>query len=159
VCDLTKAVIFMATPHHGANLANSVNLILALIPTKSVKELKHGSAHLVDFASWFSTWGHPCSFSVAPYFEIHNGTGILVVDKITANPNVHGCAPTAVQADHISITKPSGRNAPVYKSICAFIRDLLKRTAPPSAGGIDPDIEHDFHAYQSSTSDRRTLSE
>ncbi len=44
-----------------------------------------------------------------------------------------GCEPIGVQTDHITICKPATRTAPVFKSISAFIRQLLKKIAPPAA--------------------------
>src|SRR3546814_17843637 len=44
-----------------------------------------------------------------------------------------GCAPIGVQTDHITISKPATRTAPVFKSVCAFIRQLLKKITPPTA--------------------------
>src|SRR3546814_922971 len=59
--------------------------------------------------------------------------GVHVVDKVTANPGVTGCEPIGVQTDHITICKPATRTAPVFKSVCAFIRQLLKKITPPTA--------------------------
>src|SRR3546814_17360395 len=56
--------------------------------------------------------------------------GVHVVDKVTANPGVTGCEPIGVQTDHITICKPATRTATVFKSVCAFIRQLLTKITP-----------------------------
>ncbi|SFI56003.1 ABC-three component system protein [Caulobacter sp. UNC279MFTsu5.1] len=158
----TVGVIFIATPHQGAEFAKAVNRIIGLATTKTIRELERGGDQLVDLGIWFSNWAGKSELNVECYYEVEKTKTVLVVDQTTANPNVLGCDPVAIQADHISITKLVDRDAQLYQSISTVITDLLATTAASddSGGGGDAVIESEYNAFTSQApSDRRTLAE
>ncbi|WP_188262864.1 ABC-three component system protein [Azospirillum tabaci] len=133
--DSVKGVAFLGTPHQGASLAATVNSILGLIVSKNVKDLCIGNDALIDLNDWFRTKSAIYGMQVASYYETYNTKGLRIVDQITANPGVLGCDPIAVEGDHISMCKPSSRQAPVYVGVRAFLRDLISSCPPsPPAG-------------------------
>lgn len=164
VCNDVLGVAFIATPHQGADFAKVINTIIGLTTSKTIRELESGNAQLVDLGSWFSNWAGRSELTVECYHEVDKTKGVLVVDQLTANPNVLGCDPVAIQADHVGITKLAARDAQLYQSLSATITDLLGRisdasgTAPRSH--LDPEIASEFDAFTSQApADRRNLAE
>lgn len=126
-------VAFLATPHQGAQAAKTLDVLVRQFLSKQAKQLAYGDDNLVDLNDFFRSWVARQGVAVRAYFETEKTYGVHVVDKVTANPGVTGCEPIGVQTDHITICKPATRTAPVFKSMCAFIRQLLKKITPPTA--------------------------
>lgn len=126
-------VAFLATPHQGAQAAKTLDLLVRQFLSKQSKQLAYGDDNLVDLNDFFRSWVARQDVAVRAYFETEKTYGLHVVNKMTANPGVTGCEPIGVQTDHITICKPTTRTAPVFKSISAFIRQLLKKVTPPAA--------------------------
>ena len=63
--------------------------------------------------------------------------GILVVDQTSAGPHVPGEVAVPLDDDHISISKPASRDAPLYKSIRRFLKESLASTAKPESQSPD----------------------
>ncbi|WP_292717254.1 ABC-three component system protein [Mesorhizobium sp.] len=162
LCKNLAGVVFIATPHQGAQFAKSVNSVLQILTSKSVKELSHGADSLIDLGQWFSNWASEASVKIECYYEVEKHKGILVVDQMTANPNVLGCDPVAVQADHVSITKLEDRNAQLYQSLFAIIEEIASQSCPGagSASSGGGQIENEFDTYTThAAGDRRTLAQ
>jgi hypothetical protein len=119
-----RGIAFLATPHQGAHLAEALNIILRNYKSKAVKQIAYSEEALIDLHEFFRTWATKNSVIVKPYYETEYTWGVHVVDKVTANPNVYGADPIAVQADHIQICKPTSREASVYVSIAKLISTL-----------------------------------
>ena len=158
------SVVFIATPHMGAHLATAMNALLRLATSKSVRELDYAADALIDLGQWFSTWAKNAGVAVECYYEIEKCGGALVVDQVTANPNVHGCDPIAIQADHISITKLENRDSQLYQSLKGVVSELLKKCVLEEGRGSDDglgdEVASEFAAYTAqAAADRRTLSE
>ncbi len=116
-----RAIAFLATPHQGAHLAKTFDTILHHAKSTAVQQLAYSNDTLVDLHEFFRTWATKNNVAVKPYYETQFTWGVHVVDKVTANPNVYGADPVAVQADHIGICKPTSRTAPVFSSITKMI--------------------------------------
>lgn len=116
-----RGVAFLATPHQGAGIASTLSTILGLMVSKQVKQLQYSSEELLDLQSGFANWANGAGVDVRPFYETQKTGGIHIVDKVTANPNVNGAEPAAVQADHIQICKPTSREALVYASVADMI--------------------------------------
>ncbi|MGO7120894.1 ABC-three component system protein [Rhizobium leguminosarum] len=128
-------IAFLGTPHQGSALASSLDQLLRRFLSKQSKQLVHGDDNLVDLNDFFRTRANTQKIQVRAYYETEKVAGVLIVDKVTANPGVLGCEPIPVQTDHFNICKPETQNAPVFKSVCGMIRNLLKGFAPPSSSG------------------------
>ncbi len=126
--DKVRAVVFLGTPHQGAQLASAFNLILKPFKSKASQQLAYSGADLVDLSNFFSNFAVREKVVVRPYYETEKTFGVRIVDQVTANPNVHGAEPIAVQTNHIDICKPDTTLALVYLSVCELLRTL------PSAG-------------------------
>ncbi|MER8979457.1 ABC-three component system protein [Mesorhizobium sp. M0870] len=135
-----RGIAFLGTPHQGARLAQSLDTIVRNFKSKVVKQLAYSDDALIDLHEFFRTWATKHSVIIKPYYETEHTWGLHVVDRVTANPNVYGADPIAVQADHIRICKPTNRDAPLYVSISKLIATLAPIRAsngsPPSGGGL-----------------------
>ena len=130
-------VAFLGTPHQGAHAATALDLLLGRFKSKQVKQLAYSDDGLIDLNDFFRSWAGRHGATVCSYYETEKTGGVHIVDKVTANPGVLGSEPIAVQSNHIDICKPATKTAPVYASICALIRKLLKIIPSPSDTGAD----------------------
>jgi protein SERAC1 len=90
---------------------------------------------------------------------------------------VLGCDPIAVEADHIGMCKPASRDAQIYRSTAALLRDLLAAGASSVAihargngasciavddgvEGLEPELLADYQNFTTKApDDRQTLAE
>ncbi|RYG31663.1 MAG: hypothetical protein EON93_12565 [Burkholderiales bacterium] len=160
---LTRATIFIATPHSGSHLPKAVNTLLRIATSKSIRELEYRADALLDLAQWFSTYATNNQIKVESYYEVEKYSGNLIVDQVTANPNVFGCDPIAIQADHVTITKLETRDTQLYQSVCGFLRSLLeefKASDGVLGGDVGGEIASEFAAYTTqAAADRRSLAQ
>ena len=163
VASSTLGVAFIATPHLGATLAKNILSILAIAVSKSVKDLDHQTEPLIDLAQWFSNWAGGKKARVEAYYETRKAKGVLVVDKVTANPNVLGCDPVGMDADHIAITKIDARDHQLYLSIHRVVADLAQGCDDGSTDCGDSssvELRNELEAFTTfASSDRRSLAE
>jgi len=130
--DAVRAIIFCATPHQGSAAATSVRNVLSKLLSKNVNELAFGDDALLDLNEWFRNWTLKHGVSVLAYYETKKTSGLMIVHKATANPNVVGCDPTAVDTDHIKICKPVTRESHLYVSVKSFIDNLVTGLSSPA---------------------------
>lgn len=133
-------VVFMGTPHQGAQAATALDFLLRSFKSKQVKQLAYSDDTLIELNEFFRSWVSRQGAAVRSFYETEKTGGVHIVDKVTANPGIVGSDPIAVQANHIDICKPASKTAPVYASVCAMIRQLLKNIAP--ASGPDGSIKN-----------------
>lgn len=128
LAEKVRAVVFLSTPHQGAQLATAFDCILRPFKSKASQQLAYSGADLLDLSNFFSNFAVRKRIIVRPFYETEKTYGVHIVDRVTANPNVYGAEPIAVQTNHIDICKPDTNQAPVYLSICELLRAL------PSSG-------------------------
>ncbi|MGY6708700.1 MAG: ABC-three component system protein [Rhizobiaceae bacterium] len=149
-------VIFIATPHNGSSLANLLKFFVQGFTSVHVKKLIADNAELVELNESFRAHCQRTSLAVAVYHEKHlTNRALLIVDERSADPGVNGAMPIPVDADHISICKPSDRKNLIYTSI----RHRLLRLAPApcSAGHSGTGQFSDDGLEDQSATDRRDL--
>lgn len=133
-------VAFFGTPHQGAHAATALDFLLRNFKSKQVKQLAYSEDTLIDLNDYFRSWVLRQSAAVRSFYETEKTGGVHIVDKVTANPGIVGSDPIAVQTNHVDICKPASKTAPVYTSMCAMIRHLLKKIGPASGLGTDGSI-------------------
>jgi pimeloyl-ACP methyl ester carboxylesterase len=161
ICQQTRGIVFVGTPHQGAQLATSLKNLFGLAISRQIKELSYAGASLIDLSQWFSNWAPKKKLPVWSYYEVDELNGIILVDQVTANPNVLGCDPIALQSNHVEMVKLSDRNAQLYQSLIAAISETLDAIAlevpteePQTA------LQQELDAYVThAPADRRTLAE
>jgi tetratricopeptide (TPR) repeat protein len=115
VADQTKVVLFLATPHFGAKLANLADAFRdAFGSTVTIEELREHDAHLRDLYNWYRNHALRLGIETATYYELLSFRGVLtIVNPSSSHPGV-GTDPIGLDEDHLSISKPRNRNAQVY---------------------------------------------
>jgi hypothetical protein len=128
----TRAVLFLATPHDGADLATLVDSFRTVLGTTvSLEELRAHDAHLRDLYNWYRNQSAVMGIHTASYFEVRSVKGVTIVDPTSAHPGV-GADPIGLDEDHISIAKPAARDA----QVCGALRDLLRNHVLDSCSRI-----------------------
>ncbi|QQR74453.1 MAG: tetratricopeptide repeat protein [Holophagales bacterium] len=135
----TRAVLFLATPHAGAELATLAHAFRAVFgATVSMEDLRAHDSHLLDLYDWYRNQSPPRGIQTVTYYERRGLGGVLpIVNPTSSHPGV-GADPVALDEDHLSIVKPREPDA----QVCCAARDLLRRvvlasppavSSPPSA--------------------------
>ncbi|WP_287256129.1 alpha/beta fold hydrolase [Moorena sp. SIO4E2] len=126
ILEKTKGIVFMGTPHTGANLANLIDNIGVLAQTTvSVKELKAHSPQLRELNEWYRENVRSLGIATKVYYETQPVKGILVVDPDSANPGIEKVKPVALANNHIDLCKPESQNSQVYLGVKKFIKECL----------------------------------
>ena len=87
--------------------------------------LEYGDPYLEDLGLWYRDNAPELGIETKAYCENAASKGIaVVVNKESANPQVGEVIP--LDADHLTICKPSERNA-IYQQLEAPIRDVVKK--------------------------------
>ena len=155
----TRGLAFVATPHAGADLAGFAELArLVLRTNEHVGELKAHHSRLRELHAWFLKFHGDTGFVCRTFCETREvrpgilgltlPKGFLVVDPTSAEPHVPGEVAIPLDEDHVSISKPESREAPLYKSMRRFIRESLSsaRSESPSRQADVPDATGEWIA-------------
>uniref|UniRef100_UPI0011AFEC91 esterase/lipase family protein n=1 Tax=Amycolatopsis sp. CA-126428 TaxID=2073158 RepID=UPI0011AFEC91 len=132
---MTKAVVFLGTPHNGSGLTKAVEALGKIYRgTAAVHDLRSNSAHLRQLSTRYQNWVYDSETGIRHlvFFETKPTRGVQVVDAGSANPGLPKVQPVGVDANHVSICKPANREALVYGRIRNFVSDIattLARTA------------------------------
>lgn len=117
------AVLFLATPHHGADLATLIDNFSAIFgPTASLTALRAHDPHLRNLYNWYRNHAPKLGIATETYFEGRDVHGFRIVDETSSQP---GVGPDAVMLDedHLSIAKPREHDA----QVCYALDELLRR--------------------------------
>ena len=146
IAESISDILFLATPHHGADLAVLAKHLENLLQTSVIVDdlIAHG-VHLEELAEDYKTYAGRYGFETHTYFEDIGirGSEVLVVNSTSANPGI-GRRPVGLDRDHGSICKPEKRDDPV----CDRLREILA-AIPGSApaprrveGSIEQPVPH-----------------
>lgn len=139
----TCGIMFIATPHSGANIASFAKFANILYRTnEDVEELATHSSPLRELHRWFlNTYieehevvcrTYAESFEIKPelpWLNVKIPKGILVVDATSSEPNIKNECAIFLEEDHISICKPINKSKQLYKGVCRFIKDCSRISA------------------------------
>ena len=153
----TRLVAFLATPHTGAALASALIHLAPRLASKHVQLLSNDSGYLTSLNQSYRDLATSASITTVSYYEKHKTNGAaIVVDAQSADPGAGSLRPIAVEADHISITKPSNKDHIVYLSICRHLKKVADGcSAGPGMSNGTAFSPSDYGA--ASDSDRRDL--
>lgn len=156
IAEVTRLVVFIATPHTGASLASIGKFVLPHFvsdkieiladKTGALNDLRQAYRDLVDQAPKLQT---------VVYYEKMHIKGQLIVDRDSSDPGVAKTMPVAVDKDHISICKPDSRDDPVYLGLVRHIGVLLAEVTTTADANGEPFATVDFSIP--SDRDRREL--
>jgi len=122
ICDATRCVVFIATPHTGSDMASLgryLGFFLRLTP--AAKELQALSSPLRELNTWYRENHRGLGVATQVFFETQATRGVRVVDLGSSDPGLEGVTPIGLDADHLSICRPLSRDDLIYKRIRAFI--------------------------------------
>jgi hypothetical protein len=131
----TRAVLFLATPHVGADLASLVGEFRVVFgATVTIQDLRAHDANLRNLYDWYREHAAAAGMQTFSYFEQRSVRGVTIVKPHFAHPGI-GANPVALDEDHISIAKPRERSS----QVCGAARQLLSQfvlasTVVPAAG-------------------------
>lgn len=146
-----KAVLFLATPHQGSDLASWLSKFKPYFKTITIDELKDNESHLRDLYQRYQQRANKYQIDTRSFFESRATSGAVVVVKPdSANPGV-GKEPLPHDADHVSIARPKQKDDAVVLEAKELIEAQLRSNPTPlkatvSEGPI-PDLfdSSDFH--------------
>jgi pimeloyl-ACP methyl ester carboxylesterase len=147
----TRGLAFIATPHSGADSAGFAEMARLLLRTnEQVGELTSHHSRLRELHAWFLNFLGDRALVCRTFSETRElrpavlgitlPKGILVVDPTSAEPHVPGEVAIPLDEDHVSISKPASRDAPLYKSIRRFLKEALSKAAKAAADTHPPDL-------------------
>lgn len=142
-------VVFIATPHQGAELANLAQALGKLLrPNPQVSNLQLHDAHLRQLNHTFRAEHARLGFAVQVFAEsrdlewqtkgpwlpwLTQQVRVRVVDPSSSDPSLPGVTAVPLAHDHISISKPINRNEHLHHAVCAFLGEIPSLTAQLAA--------------------------
>ncbi len=146
-----RKVIFLATPHSGADLARLANLLRILVrPSSATLALSRNDAYLRELNEGYRDLArdreiaHLVLTEHKPLIVRYEKFGItwfhrnlgMIVKPDQADPGV-STNPIPIPADHIEIAKPVNRDSEIYLHIRQFIERHVERHLSPEEQKVD----------------------
>ena len=141
IVNQTKGIVFLSTPHSGADIASWISHIGKLLGTTvSVDELKANDPRLRELNIVYRSHEKLNKIPMEVYYEKQKTSGILVVNETSADPGILGVIPIPMDYDHVSICRPTSKESLIYRRVKRFVKDNLalatrtqqERTEPTS---------------------------
>jgi hypothetical protein len=162
IADQTKAVIFLATPHRGSNLAAILGNVVSALGaigaltrmTVSVKELEAKAPALQDLNVWYINNAGRVGIATHCFYEKQTVRGGLVVDEASGRLELPGADPIAIDADHFNICKPPSHEALIYRRIRQIVYETIATPdlPTPSSATWQSDTQTETHGRPATTS-------
>lgn len=141
----TYGILFLGTPHNGADIAKWGTLLQSICSAVLPKKIMETSSQLVTSLRTNNETLQNINVlftDMLPRFHIYffhetrstdvKGTRQVIVDESSASPLVEGSERAGIEADHISMCKFEDENAPGYE----VVADALQRYSDESLGLI-----------------------
>ena len=129
-----RAVVFIATPHAGSQLASLARAARCVLRTNvQVGNMTAHDPHLRDINQRFRhavsqqglaahVFAETRGVRIGPrVFGLHIGPRVMVVNQTSVDPGLAGVPPVGMAGDHFSICKPADRGQHIHLSLCKFI--------------------------------------
>jgi uncharacterized protein YjbI with pentapeptide repeats len=131
VVEQCRGVIFLATPHHGSELASLASAFKLYFPTVSTLDLKYNDDHLIDLYEWYRSYAPSHHIFTRTYYENKQVGGVaIVVSRSSADPGITGefaRGPTPLDSDHLEISKPRDRQDQAFIGSTQLINHILSK--------------------------------
>jgi len=132
IVEQTKGIVFLSTPHSGADLASWMNYLGGILGTSvSVEELEYNHSRLRELNNLYRNQLQLSQIRMEVYFEKQKTSGILVVNETSADPGIKGVIPIPMDCNHINICKPESKKSLIYRRVKQFIENYLQVPLPP----------------------------
>ena len=141
IADQTKGVVFLSTPHAGADIATWVGHLATLLRgTVTMDELKAHAPQLRDLNVWYRNNAVALGVATQVYYEKQATRGILIVNATSADPGISGVTPIPLDDDHVSITKPVSRDTLMYLGVKKFVNTIIRQVFEPEPSHPPPEL-------------------
>jgi hypothetical protein len=146
IANQTKAVVFLATPHRGSNLAAVIGNVVGALGaigaisrmTVTVKELEAKAPAIQDLNNWYINNAAKSGIATHCFYEKQSVKGVLVVDETSGRLELPGAEPIPIDADHFSICKPLSREALIYRRMRQIILEVIGTRDTPKGTNAGP---------------------
>lgn len=148
VLDTIEGVVFIGTPHQGANLANIADLMRIFVrPNAQVGNMQTDDAWLKTLNGQFRHQQARLKFHVDVFFETKKlfkgfkvfgfpvGMSFTIVDRHSSDPGIEGVVPTGLEGDHLQIAKPASRTVYAHKALVNIIKRIAQDGGFPQGPG------------------------
>lgn len=136
VAQNTRLVFFIATPHHGAELAKALKFIAPKISSQHIDLLSNNNGYLDALKTSYRNLAQANGVKTAAYFEKYKTSKFaVVVSAQSADPGVTECTPVALDSDHIKIVKLPSKEATLFRAVVRRIKRVLPREIMGGANG------------------------
>ncbi len=126
----TAGVVFIATPNAGSRISSLMTGLKSVFRINApVEEMQHAAPHLLDLSDWYRSKADDIGIKTLVFVETQPTKGVTVVDAASANPGLRSAEVVPIDADHISICKPTNRDATLYKKVRQFAEQALREGA------------------------------
>jgi tetratricopeptide (TPR) repeat protein len=119
----TRGVLFLGTPHTGADLATLGDRFRKVFGTTvAIENLRAHDPHLRDLYDWYRKHAPRLGVMTATYFELRGVAGgtVTIVDPTSSHPGI-GDDPIGLDEDHLTLAKPRESDS----QVCEALRELI----------------------------------
>lgn len=126
IVNQTKGIVFLSTPHSGADIASWLKHIGKLLGTTvSVDELQANDPRLRELNTVYRNNEKLNKIPMEVYYEKQKTSEFLVVDESSADPGIPGIIPIPMDDNHVSICRPGSTDTMIYRRVKRFVKDHL----------------------------------
>lgn len=135
----TKLIVFLSTPHSGADMASWIKHIGTLLrATVSIEELEAHHPRLLELNKWYRDHAADLGIETFVYCEKLTTAGILVVNQTSADPGIPGVDVVPLDEDHISICKLADKQHQIYRRVKQLAqKTVLASLVTPAEGSAN----------------------
>jgi hypothetical protein len=126
IVEQTKGIVYLSTPHSGADFTNWVNYIGNLLGNSiNIKELQANHLRLRELNLLYRNHQNLSKIPIEVYCEKLKTYGILIVNEASADPGIPGVKTIPIDENHISISRPTSKDNLLYLRVKRFIRQQI----------------------------------
>ncbi|KAK5663972.1 hypothetical protein OQA88_184 [Cercophora sp. LCS_1] len=138
IVSMIKAVLFLATPHHGTDLAKTLNRVLSTSffghsPKEYIAELDERSRTINELNENFRQ--HAVKLRIFSFYETLETElkvrPVMIVEKASAVIGYADEIAKPLNANHHTVCKFSSPEDPNYTSVVSALRDIYDSLEPP----------------------------
>jgi formylglycine-generating enzyme required for sulfatase activity len=140
IANSVRGIVFLGTPHHGSHMAKVAKGFAVLLRTQQhLKQMTFAAPALDQLHKRFMKWQNQTKCFVESYVETRGiarmgwvsrlAPRVLVVPRISGDPNLVDCSCHLIAADHISLVKPDSGKHDVFRGVLRFVNATLASAA------------------------------